>query len=176
DLVCPDAPHTCDPASVDRLYASRGAPRASPPHLCWWDATEDGAIYRGWEQTCDAARAWTSSSSPVGVLGFSQGAMLVAALAALSGTEQFPPIRFAIMIAGRKHRAAALQSLFERTICVPSLHVWGDADRLTGSDAPALVEHFDPTTREVVRWTGPHAIPTRGPTADAIVDFVRRYA
>jgi len=176
DIVCPDAPHTCDPASVDRLYASWGAPRSSAPHLGWWDATEDGAVYRGWEETRDAAREWTSRFSSVGVLGFSQGAMLVAALAALSGSEQFPPIRFAIMIGGRKPRAEALQSLFERTIRVPSLHVWGDADRLTGSDAPALVEHFDPTTREVFRWAGPHAIPTRGPAAAAIVDFVRRHA
>src|SRR5262245_58545711 len=49
DLVFPDGPHVCDPAGVDRLYEGSDAPRF-PPHLSWWDASDDGKVYRGWEQ------------------------------------------------------------------------------------------------------------------------------
>jgi hypothetical protein len=47
-------------------------------------------------------------------------------------------VRFAVLVAGRKPRAAALQPLFETPIRVPSLHVVGDADRLTGRHADEL--------------------------------------
>jgi predicted esterase len=174
DLVFPDAPHTCASASVDRLYQALNAPRAPPPHLSWWDATDDGTVYRGWEQTEAAVRSWAAGASPVGVLGFSQGAMLAATVAALSSSGAFPPIRFAVLVAGSKPRAIALQPHFQTSIRVPSLHVIGDADRLTDGHAPALADRFDPTTREVHRWPGPHMIPTRGPAAAAIVDFVHR--
>jgi predicted esterase len=175
DLVCPDAPHGCDAARVDRLYREWAVRRFAPPHLSWWDATDDGSVYQGWEQTENAVRALMRDASAVGVLGFSQGAMLAAAVAALSSAGAFPPIRFAVLVAGRKPRAVALQPYFESPIAIPSLHVIGEADRVTGHHASALVEHFDPATREVHRWPGPHMIPTRGPAAAAILDFVRRH-
>jgi predicted esterase len=175
DLVCPDAPHECSPESVERFYAASRTPRPAPPHLCGWDATDDGAIYNGWERTRDAVHELIDRHAPVGLLGFSQGAMLAASIAALSSSKRLPSVRFAVIVAGRVPRASILQSLFDRPIQVPSLHVWGDADKLTGAAAPALVEHFDPAVREVVRWPGPHVIPTRGAAADSIVSFVRRH-
>jgi predicted esterase len=176
ELVFPDGPHVCDPRSVDRLYEAWKVPRFPPPHLSWWDSSDDGKVYRGWERTEETAQSWALGASGVGLLGFSQGAMLAASLAALSSAGAFPPIRFAVLVAGRKPRALALQPLFENPIRVPSLHVIGEADRLTGPHAAALVEHFDVATREVHRWHGPHMIPTRGPAATAIVDFIRRHA
>jgi predicted esterase len=176
DLVYPDAPHECSPAGIEGLYALWRVPRSAPPHLSWWNATDDGLVYEGWERTRDVVREWALRSSPVGVLGFSQGAMLAASVAALSSAGQMPPMRFAVLVAGRIPRATALQPLFERPIRVPSLHVWGDADTVTGSAAPALVERFDPDVREVVRWAGPHVVPTRGQAAESIVDFIRRRA
>jgi predicted esterase len=175
DLFFPDAPHTCDPASVDRFYGTLDAPRFPPPHLSWWEASDDGKTYGGWERTEQAAQSWVRGASALGVLGFSQGAMLAATIAALSSAGAFPPVRFVVLVAGRKPRALAMQPLFETPIRIPSLHVVGDADRLTGPHASALVEHFDAQTREVHRWRGPHMIPTRGPAATAIVDFIRRH-
>jgi predicted esterase len=121
-------------------------------------------------------RARIADVSAVGLFGFSQGAMLAATLAAMSDAGSFPPVRFAVLVGGRKPRAAALQPLFEKPITVPSLHVIGDADKLSGTHASALVDHFDPATREIHRWPGSHMIPTRGPAAAAILDFVQRYA
>jgi hypothetical protein len=176
DLVCPDAPHECSSETVDRLCSALGTPPLAPPHLCWWDATDDGAIYNGWESTRDAVHEWIDRYAPVGLLGFSQGAMLAASIAALSSSGRLPSVRFAVIVASSVPRASVLRSLFERPVQVPSLHVWGDADKLTGPGALALVEHFEPSVREVVRWAGPHVIPTRGAAADSIVSFVRRHA
>jgi hypothetical protein len=175
ELAFPDGLHVCNPATVEKLRAAWASPDFPPPHLSWWDASQDGTIYRGWDETREQMRECVGEG-PAGLFGFSQGGMLAATLAALSSRGGFPPLRFAVIVAGRKPRAAALQSLFDTAIAVPSLHVWGEADKLSRVAAEALTSHFDPATREVVRWPGPHVIPTRGPAADAIVDFIRRHA
>src|SRR5687767_4003428 len=56
ELVFVDAPHTCSDAAVESLYSVWKAPRLAPPHLAWWEATDDGREYRGWEETRDRIR------------------------------------------------------------------------------------------------------------------------
>jgi hypothetical protein len=77
------------------------------------------------------------------------------------------------MVAGRKPRALALQPLFEPPLTLPSLHVWGARDPF-GPNAETLVPLFTPEKRELLRWDGPHVVPTYGPGADGIVDFITR--
>src|SRR5262245_54036944 len=83
ELVFIDAPHTVSAAAVDRLYSIWKAPRLAPPHLTWWESTEDGREYSGWEETREKLRA-VMTGSEVGFLGFSQGAILATAIAALA--------------------------------------------------------------------------------------------
>ncbi len=173
DLICPDAPHPCRPESVQRLYALTGQPIPPPPHLSWWDASDDGSVYHGFDATLDLLRREIQRHDRVGLLGFSQGAILTGALAALSHAGEFPPIAFAIIVAGRIPRAHALSSRFTGEITIPSLHVMGDRDLMT---PPALsmqlAEKFAPATRQVHAWPGPHVVPTRGAAAEAIRDYV----
>jgi pimeloyl-ACP methyl ester carboxylesterase len=173
-LICPDGPVKCSPSSVERMYGLTGGDRLPEPHLSWWDASDDGRVYHGWEQTREKLRAELDREGPVGVLGFSQGAMLAAALAALAARGELPAIHYAILIAGRAPRAELMQPWFEQPIAVPSLHVWGERDRFTAG-ASALVEHFDPSSAQTVVWPGPHMIPTSGNAADAIVAFVAEH-
>ncbi len=175
-LVCLNAPHACSAATVERM--SRGASEASlaPPHLCWWNASDDGLEYHGWQETRDLVREALDRYAPASVLGFSQGGILAAAVAALSGSGELPVIHAAVLIAGRKPRAANLQAAFIDPVAVPSLHVWGERDTLTGQYCEGLVGCFSPSEREVVRWPGGHQLPTRGPAFDAIVRFVLEHA
>src|SRR5688572_16560339 len=83
DLVFLDAPHTCSEASVERLYAVWKTPRLAPPYLMWWDSTDDGREYRGWEETRERIRG-AMADGDVGFLGFSQGAILSSAIAAMA--------------------------------------------------------------------------------------------
>jgi pimeloyl-ACP methyl ester carboxylesterase len=173
ELVCPDAPHGCSQASIDRMY--RGFGRRPPgPYLCWWDANQDGSVYTGWESSLEQLRQLAVQAGPLALLGFSQGAMMASALAALSVAGQFPALACVVLVAGRSARSSLLQPLFARPIAVPSLHVWGERDLMMRDGSAALVEAFDPHAREVVHWPGPHAVPRRGPAADSIVDFITR--
>jgi pimeloyl-ACP methyl ester carboxylesterase len=174
EVLCPDAPHACAHTSVERLYAAWGTPRQPPPFLCWWDASDDSRIYRGWETTRERLSELCQARESVVVLGFSQGAILTAGLAALSAAGEFPGLAGVVIVAGRAPRSDALRSLFDAPIRVPSLHVWGERDALAGPASAALYETFAADTRSRVVWPGLHSVPTQGPAAAAIVEFVGR--
>ncbi|HYQ42043.1 MAG TPA: alpha/beta fold hydrolase [Polyangiaceae bacterium] len=174
-LVCLDAPHTCSEATVERMYHGSRA-RLSPPHLCWWNASDDGLEYRGWEETRALMSAALDRHAPASVLGFSQGGILAAAVAALSRRGELPPLHAAVLIAGRKPRASLLQPAFTEPVALPSLHVWGERDTPTIRHSEELVECFSAPQREVIRWPGGHVVPTSGPAHEAIVRFVTEHA
>lgn len=167
----PDAPHSCSPESVRRLLALTGSVQ-EPPNLCWWNATDDGHLYRGFDDSLALLRGSIPDGEPFGLLGFSQGAVFSAALTALAERGDFPRPSFAVMVAGRVPRATMLQPLFTGVLSTPSLHVWGERDAMGREEAPKLVEKFDPQTREVLRWNGPHVLPTFGPTAEELLTFI----
>lgn len=169
-LVCLDAPHQCSPGSVDRLYERLGGPRRPPPHLCWWDASDDGREYRGWPESRERLRAALAKHAPAVLLGFSQGAIAAAAMAALRETAG---PRAVVLIGGTPPRADDIAPLFAEPIRLPSLHVWGERDPFAPG-AAALAEHFDPATRTVAVWPGSHTIPKDGAAAAAIVEFLER--
>jgi pimeloyl-ACP methyl ester carboxylesterase len=171
-LVCLNAPHTCSAGAVERMYRGASEDSRSPPHLCWWNASDDGLEYQGWPETRDLVSEALDRYAPASILGFSQGGILAAAVAALSRRGELPRIRAAVLIAGRKPRAAQLQAAFMDPIAVPSLHVWGERDTLTGQYCEELVGCFSAPEPEVVRWPGGHMVPTSGPAFDAIVRFV----
>jgi pimeloyl-ACP methyl ester carboxylesterase len=172
----PDAPHACSAAARERLQHLLGGPPLPPPHLAWWDATDEGRSYRGWEQSLAQLRALADGCDTLGLLGFSQGAIVAAALAALAEHGQFPALRFAVLVAGRKPRAELFQPLFERPLTTASLHVWGARDVLGNTESAKLVDAFDANRREVATWSGPHTVPTHGPGAEAIARFIAERA
>jgi predicted esterase len=175
-LEFPDGPHVCAEASVARLYAALGTPRLPPPHHSWWDASEDGRVYHDWDKSLALLRNIAEQSAGLGVIGFSQGAMVAAVLAGLASRGEFPNLRYVVIIAGRTPRAETLRPLFEQKLNLPSLHVWGERDPIATPAGAELAEHFDPAQREVWVWPGSHRVPTRGAAADKIVAFVERYA
>lgn len=175
ELVYPDAPHVAPEASVAGIAELMGGFRPKPPNLEWWNASADGTNYVGWEATRTRIENELASHPQAGLLGFSQGAAVAAAIAAASSRGLLPPLRFVILIAGFTPRAEDIAPLFTDLVRVPSLHVWGAADGMARHAAP-LVERFDPEQREVVSWPGRHIVPTSGEPADAIIAFVERHA
>jgi predicted esterase len=172
----PDGPHACAPATVRRMESLLGGRTSPPPHRGWWDASDDGRIYDGWEASRALLGPLLVGPTPVGLIGFSQGAVLAAALAALAERGQSPPLRFVVLVAGHVPRDETLRPLFERPLSLPSLHVWGEKDELMAPHSAALADCFVPDRRETSVWAGPHVIPTRGPGAQAIVKFLRRHS
>lgn len=188
DFEYPDAPHLASEASVAGIASLMGGFRPKPPNRQWWNASDDGLTYDGWNETRDGLRATaqhiatarqqSESAHPrhgVALLGFSQGAAVAAALAALSLRGQFPPLRFVVLVAGFAPRARDIEPLFDSPIEVPSLHVWGHADPFA-KHGPKLLERFAPHTRQVLEWAGRHVVPTSHGAGDALVEFMRRHA
>jgi len=178
DVNYPDAPHACSPESLERVYPG-SARRPAPPNLTWCRADDQGRVYEGWAATITMLRALLSTAAAagqrVGVLGFSQGAMVASALAAMAGRGELPPLACVVLVAGSVPRAIELQPLFERPIDLPSLHVWGSRDNVTGAYSPLLAERFAEARREIATWRGPHVLPTSGPAAHAIIAFLQRH-
>jgi pimeloyl-ACP methyl ester carboxylesterase len=175
DLSFPDAPHVASEASVANLVRRMGGSPSPPPNLEWWNSSEDGRQYQGWADTRAQLSAELQQRPSVGLLGFSQGAAVAAALSAVAQRGSLPSLGFVVLVGGFPPRAAELLPLFEEPLTTPSLHIWGEADPLA-KHAALLVTKFSSPSRQVVTWSGPHSIPTRGEAADAIVDFVRRHA
>lgn len=173
EVIAPDGPVACSMETVDRLYQVWHEPRQPGPYCVWWDTSDDGREYRGWDATCELMRS-VIPSGPVGLVGFSQGAILAAAVAAMAAHGEMPPIDFVVLIAGRPPRADVIKPFLDRPIAVPSLHVWGANDQIVGTTPAALVELFAPATREVVIWPGEHTVPTTGSGAEAIAEFIGR--
>ena len=162
-------------AAVAGLEQHMAVPRGAPPHLQWWNASDDGRAYQGWDNSLRVLREALERHPGAGVLGFSQGAAVAAAVAALSCHGQLPALRFAVLVAGFIPRAAELAPLFEGApLDLPSLHVWGTADPI-GKHGPALADKFSAATRQVLTWPGGHKLPG-GEVGEALVEFVRRHA
>ena len=175
NLVFPDAPHVCSPEAAQQAFSAWGMTPPAPPYLRWWRASDDRSIYEGWETACASVQALLPAHAPVGVLGFSQGAMLAATLAALSARGSFPQLRCTVLVAGGVPRARDLSPLFAEPIAVPSLHVWGERDPIASSSAPRLAECFQQAQRETVTWSGSHAIPHSGAARATIARFVHQH-
>ncbi|XP_066455794.1 esterase OVCA2 isoform X2 [Eleutherodactylus coqui] len=107
----------------------------------WWfsnrekssfNAMDETASCAGLEESLDAvAKAFSELGPFDGLLGFSQGAAFVAMLCSLKqqGDPRFQ-FDFAILVAGFKSRASEHVDFYKEPIAVPSLHVFGDTDRV----------------------------------------------
>jgi hypothetical protein len=178
DLIFLDAPHVASEAAVAGLEQRMAVPRGAPPHLQWWNASDDGRAYQGWDISRELLRAALERHPGAGVLGFSQGAAVAAAVVALSCRGLLPPVSFALLVAGFTPRSEELAPLLHEPsalLSVPSLHVWGAKDPFA-KHGPALMERFSAGSRQLLTWPGGHNVPQSGHTGNALVEFVRQQA
>jgi dihydrofolate reductase len=169
-----EGPRACPPSSVERLYAMGNQPIPPPPHREWWNASDDGEEYEGWSETEQTLRKHLRQASLPGLLGFSQGAIVATALAALAQSGEMPPLAYVILIGGAAPRAKVFAPYLERPLRLPSLHICGERDFMRKSSAK-LLECFEPSSREVVMWPGAHRIPNDVEIQESVLDFVRRH-
>jgi predicted esterase len=173
ELIFVNAPNVASEASVAGLEQRLAVPRGAPPHLQWWNASDDGRAYQGWDNSREVLRQALERHPGAGVLGFSQGAAATAALAALSCHGLLPAIRFAVLVAGFAPRSEELAPLFTEPLELPSLHVWGERDPFA-KHGPTLAERFSAASRQELSWPGGHTVPQTGEAGDTLVEFVRR--
>ncbi|XP_056451108.1 esterase OVCA2 isoform X2 [Gadus chalcogrammus] len=175
---------------------AEGGGSGGPDPRGWWFSDVEGRSFSaqqrcaeslGLEDSLAAVRAAGEELGPFdGVLGFSQGAALVAVLCALQERDPDPPlrVRFAVLVAGFRsacegHRgfyAAPLgvPPLGVPPLGVPSLHVFGLDDRVIPD---AMSRELLPLFREpaVMEHPGGHFVPASSTHRQTYQDFLSRF-
>ena len=158
----------------------------APDPRGWWFSDVAGRSFSaqqrcvdslGLEESLAAVRAAAEELGPFdGVLGFSQGAALVAALCALQERDPDPPlrVRFAVLVAGFRSACEAHQGFYGPPLGVPSLHVFGLDDRVIPD---AMSRELLPLFLEpqVMTHPGGHFVPASSAHRQTYQDFLSRF-
>lgn len=125
------------------------------------------------------ARIYLCAQKFDGLLGFSQGAMAAAILAAIKESKQpsshmLESLRFVLLFSGGPPRAESLIDLFRSPLQTPSIHVWGEADEILRPELSAmLADRFSVETRHEYQHRGGHVIPTDADSRTRVTAFLR---
>lgn len=134
-----------------------------PPYYEWFQFNPQFTEYRNMDECLSFIEEYMIKNGPFhGLLGFSQGAILSAALAGLQSKglalTRVPPLQFVIIVGGAKFKALLHfnQSAYSSAIKCPSLHFIGDKDFLKPYGEELLKSFVDPV---VIRHPMAHTVP-----------------
>ncbi|KAG2458719.1 OVCA2 Esterase, partial [Polypterus senegalus] len=154
----------------------------------WWFSNAQEQSFHA-EEVCQSAQGLEESLEVVsramqeqgpfdGILGFSQGAALVAMLVGLqeqSADPRFQPgFRFAILIAGFASLCEQHARFYALPIHLPTLHVFGETDKVIPE---AMSRKLLPAFQEAVVFThaGGHYVPATGAQKQSYCQFLERF-
>eukprot|EP00884_Botryococcus_braunii_P022116 jgi/Botrbrau1/8589/Bobra.0380s0010.1 len=139
----------------------------------------------GWEETyCTVSEALHNQGPFDGILGFSQGCAVAAAICALqmealtssSTNLDWEPLKFAILCSGYPSPLPEHASLLQRIGCIqmPSLHISGSDQRdrqMSKRNACSLADWFSLENRLVLHHEGGHTVPSNRLLMDQCRNF-----
>lgn len=180
------APSNSGPVLFSHLLLGLCAPEEQPRG--WWfseqeadvfSALEEPAACRGLEAALETVAKALDSLGPFdGLLGFSQGAALAAFVCALgqAGDPRFPLPRFIILVSGFCPRGLGFkESILQSPLSLPSLHVFGDTDRVIPSqESMQLASRF--LGAVTLTHSGGHFIPAAASQRQAYLKFLDQFA
>ncbi|KAF5464084.1 hypothetical protein F2P56_014194 [Juglans regia] len=176
DLVFLDAPFPAGGKSdVEGIF--------DPPYYEWWQSNKDYTEYTNFEECLAYVEDYMIKNGPFdGVLGFSMGAMLAAAMPGMQAEgvtlTKVPKIKFLIIISGAKLGGSKFgapklaANAFSSPINCPSLHLIGETDFLK-PDGTALLDSFvDPV---VINHSKGHTVPRLdGKPLETMLSFIEK--
>ncbi|XP_005402656.1 PREDICTED: ovarian cancer-associated gene 2 protein [Chinchilla lanigera] len=188
ELVCLSGPHPVpDAAGPEGVGTDSGTCPPEERPRGWWfseeadafNALEEPTVCRGLEQALGTVAQALDKLGPFdGLLGFSQGAALAALVCALgqAGDPRFPLPRFIILISGFCPRGHGLREpIMQSLLSLPSLHVFGDTDRVIPSqESMQLASRFPGSV--TLTHSGGHFIPAAAPQRQAYLKFLDQFA
>ncbi|KAD6119552.1 hypothetical protein E3N88_10823 [Mikania micrantha] len=155
DFVFPDAPFPCTGKSeVEGIF--------DPPYYEWFQFNKEFTEYENFNECLENIENCMIKHAPIdGLLGFSQGAILSAALPGLQAKgialTRVPKIEFIIIISGAKLKNESLaEKAYSLPIQCPSLHFLGDNDFLKQYGTELLKSVENPV---VIHHPKGHTIP-----------------
>ncbi|KAL3504838.1 hypothetical protein ACH5RR_034679 [Cinchona calisaya] len=155
DLVYVDAPFPCQGKSeVEGIF--------DPPYYEWFQFNKEFTEYQNFDECLAYIEDYMIKHGPFdGLLGFSQGAILSAALPGLQekgvAITQVPKIRFLIIIGGAKFKNQSVAGkAYASPIQCPSVHFLGEHDFLKPYGTELIESCIDPL---VIHHPKGHTIP-----------------
>lgn len=153
----------------------------------WWfsdvqarsfNAKQECESSLGLEESIEAVKTAVKDLGPFdGILGFSQGAALVAMLCALQEQKLQPDFnfRFAILVAGFRSACSQHQQFYKGpVITIPSLHVFGQDDRVIPEEMSRdLLPAFDGA--QILFHPGGHFVPAASSHRQTYQDFLKKF-
>jgi predicted esterase len=182
-FLYPQGPIECTEEEVRATTARFNMPipesRIGPGlNWCWYRATEDKpSIYLGIDETLAGLAELFEREGPIaGVLGWSQGAVMTAILAALMLRESGSPFRFdwAVLCGGFLPGDQRYRSYFEPPLSLPTLHVLGmkESDFMKQQGERLLNAFADSERLDTPMG---HIMPVKHPRSmEAMAEWMRR--
>ncbi|GAV66798.1 FSH1 domain-containing protein [Cephalotus follicularis] len=155
DLVFPDGPFPARGTSdVEGIF--------DPPYYEWFQFNEDFTQYTNFDECLAYIEDLMMKDGPFdGLLGFSQGAILSAALPGLQSEgvalTKVPKIKFLVIIGGAKLKSPSVaEKAYSSPIQIPSVHFLGETDFLKPYGLELLESCEDPL---VIHHPKGHTVP-----------------
>ncbi|XP_062572307.1 esterase OVCA2-like isoform X1 [Saccostrea cucullata] len=151
----------------------------------WWFSSPDDQYMaqdytdccKGYQESLDTIeRAFIEQGPFDGVLAFSQGAAMASLICGLKEKDPDGPFQFdfVILVAGFKSRQKQHESLYEKPITTPSLHVFGDSDRVIQKEmSEDLLQYF--VNPRVLTHSGGHFIPVSSKEKKVYIEFLQPF-
>ncbi|CAD5122554.1 DgyrCDS10968 [Dimorphilus gyrociliatus] len=149
----------------------------------WWfsrqddyfNAQDDSHCDKGYENSLQIIKETCKTEGPFdGILGFSQGASMVSLILSLQTLQKEPSFqfKFAILVAGFKSKSVQHASLYETKIDIPTLHVFGENDKVIES---AMSEELlkDYSNAKTLKHSGGHYIPATTDQKSVYLEFLQ---
>eukprot|EP00112_Aurelia_sp_Birch-Aquarium-sp1_P022582 Seg641.5 transcript_id=Seg641.5/GoldUCD/mRNA.D3Y31 product="Esterase OVCA2" protein_id=Seg641.5/GoldUCD/D3Y31 len=151
----------------------------------WWFSAADPSSFSslqeteidlGHEESIKLIEETFKEKGPFdGILGFSQGATIVAHICALRDQPDSPfKFRFAMLCAGFKSKSPQHDKFYQNRISCPSLHIFGDSDKvIAGERSEELSRLFDNPV--VLNHAGGHFLPATSKEKKIYQNFLETF-
>ncbi|KAL3527505.1 hypothetical protein ACH5RR_012161 [Cinchona calisaya] len=172
---------------LDALYLAQGKSDVEgifdPPFFEWFQSDENFTEYYNFEECLQYLEDYMIKNGPFdGLLGFSQGAILAAALPGMQregvALTKVPKLKFVILISGSKfgEKKFGMPKLaanaFSIPIKFPSLHFIGETDFLKEEGMALLASFVDPM---VIYHPKGHTVPRLDVAGEEIMlNFIKK--
>jgi predicted esterase len=183
DFHFPTAPNSLKPENLPNPPLGDEKDRSS--YYGWWLHSSFKSELGGFAEGLESIISYMATHGPfTGIIGFSQGAVLAAIVAAIMEHKQLsqwnkyqhPKLRFVVCYSGNLLPGDEYKRFYETKVTTPVLHVLGTSDKVVPAfRSLELAESCEGADKNgwIIRHSGGHLVPMDIEILEALVCFVK---